>query len=405
VRRAGKQVDVGLIAEALIYYDHVIVEAGSQPIFAEFVEWFVKQKRFDKLISLLEDDVLTIYDRAFHVNPLEHDGVYSIASFQDELEAEPNSFERRYLHHPSVTNVLSFSRQRQQLSRVLRDKVIEVKGSEFNLAKENADKDYADPHRSTLYLQALVDELYPILEWKEPPQVVATVVEIAHERHQLTWNLDFRQIKAALGEELRFHTATPLTAGAVSNVLLWSASKMSCDLYLGKPMSVLVGDKLYESQRRLTKTKGLIEELNVEVEFPDIRSLVNNGTLSVDDILEIRKKAVRFRAWLQQECDRDRNAILAYHFEVAKEAGLLRYGRKALHLFGAIDGIAWAAIAMEAAKARGVDVLTYTAAGAGIAKGLDFLGAIASKIGQDWRPIVFGTWLHDRIEKATRDQN
>ena len=38
------------------------------------------------------------------------------------------------------------------------------------------------------------------------------------------------------------------------------------------------------------------------------------------------------------ESDRDRDAIIAYHHEVAKESGIVKATRKALNLFGVIGG-------------------------------------------------------------------
>ena len=37
---AGKSIDIGLFAEALLYYDCVIVNPTNQPQFAEFIRWF-----------------------------------------------------------------------------------------------------------------------------------------------------------------------------------------------------------------------------------------------------------------------------------------------------------------------------------------------------------------------------
>src|SRR5690606_25376929 len=120
-----------------------------------------------------------------------------------------------------------------------------------------------------------------------------------------------------LGPRLGFHLGMPLTALAICNRLIWSAAQLNLDLYLGSPMATLVGDKLYESQVKALKTENLIHQLNTEVEFPDIRRLVNQRKIGLDSILEIRKKSRKFREWLQQENDRDRNAIIAYHNEVA----------------------------------------------------------------------------------------
>lgn len=203
------------------------------------------------------------------------------------------------------------------------------------------------------------------------------------------------------GKELNFDAGKPLTAGAHSNRLLWSAATMDCDLYLGQPMSVLVGDKLYESEKQLDKTHFVIDELKATVEFPDIRQLVNNRQIGIDEILRIRNKAQRFRNWLQDESGRDRDALIAYHHEVAKEAGYTQVGRKTLNLFGAIGGPVIGAVV-------GTQLPGGPPIGAGIGAGIGgivgYVPSLASKLGANWKPVVFGNWYKSRI-KNVLDRN
>ena len=162
-------------------------------------------------------------------------------------------------------------------------------------------------------------------------------------------------------------------------------------------MANLVGDKLYESQLRNTKIKENIEQLNQEVEFPNIRKLVNDGNLDLQEILRIRKKAKRFRNWLQNESDRDRNAIIAYHNEVAKDAGIVSMGRKTLRMFGILG--------IPIATAFAIKTFPEAALITGsISAGAKYLVDVASKIGENWRPVVFGNWVRDRIEKVLKEE-
>ena len=39
---------------------------------------------------------------------------------------------------------------------------------------------------------------------------------------------------------------------------------------------------------------------------------------------------------------------------------------------------------------------------AGASAGLAFVLDVASKIGEDWKPVVFGNWVRDRIEKVLK---
>ncbi len=150
----------------------------------------------------------------------------------------------------------------------------------------------------------------------------------------------------------------------------------------------------------LHKAQDIIETLKSEVEFPDVRSLVNAGKLSFANVLAIRKKAKRFRDWLQTESERDRNAIIAYHNEAAREGGLVGMGRKALKLFSVIGGAAGGA-AIETAVGGAVGGVV----GATLGGGAGYVIELASQMNAGWKPVVFGNWMEARIaELVTRRQ-
>lgn len=48
----GISIDIGLLAEALIYYDQVIFNVANQTQFASVLEWFIRQNRYDDLLAL-----------------------------------------------------------------------------------------------------------------------------------------------------------------------------------------------------------------------------------------------------------------------------------------------------------------------------------------------------------------
>ncbi|HWP93383.1 MAG TPA: hypothetical protein VNN20_14410 [Thermodesulfobacteriota bacterium] len=60
LRASGKSIDVGLLVEALIYYDRVIVNVGNQPQFAELLNWFIAQKKYNDFLALVNDGVIRI---------------------------------------------------------------------------------------------------------------------------------------------------------------------------------------------------------------------------------------------------------------------------------------------------------------------------------------------------------
>ncbi|HHT9125823.1 MAG TPA: hypothetical protein ACFYD6_08395 [Candidatus Brocadiia bacterium] len=386
------------MAEALVYYDQLLVNVSNQPQFAEFLSWFIKQEKYAVLLSLLNDQTLQVYDYSFVSTAVKKgdSNEFILLNIEDPIQAKPNTFDQRFLCHESINNCLKDVNNRSELDRLLRDKVIEVKASSFGRTIDNAEVDFQNPQRCSAYIQALLDEIYPILGWQKPPNVMAKINQCSG-KHHITFNVDFNQISEALGKNLNFLLGTPLTASIICNRFLWSAANLNCDLYLGRPMGALVGDKLYEVGYRVMKTKDIIEKLIVEVEFPDVRSLVNTGKLNLDDILLFRKKAIRFRKWLQQEGERDRNAIIAYHNEIAKEVGLSSYGRKSLRLFGLLGGPAVGSLIRGA-----IADIPGAVVGSMAGKGCEYLIDLASKLGTGWKPVIFGDWMRDRIEKILK---
>lgn len=247
-----------------------------------------------------------------------------------------------------------------------------------------------------MLLQALVDEVYPVFGLGDLPTITTTIDTIPRA-NRITYDINFDELKRLLGPSLNFHGGTPFTGIVHCIRLIWSAAQEKCDLYLGNPMANLVGDKLYESHLKYTKIEENIGQLNEEVEFPDIRKLVNDGKLDLSEIWRIRRKAKKFREWLQIGSDRDRNAIIAYHNEFDKEAGIISMGRKSLRMFG-ILGIPFATA--FAAQASPDAALIARSSSAGIRCLID----VASKMGENWKPVVFGNWVRNRIEKVLKDQ-
>jgi hypothetical protein len=396
IRREGKSIDIGLMAEALIYYDQLLLNITNQPQFAEFINWFVSQKKYGDLISLFQDETIKLYDYSFATSAIldAANNSYMIMNMQDSIQEQPNTFEQRFLYHQSLNGCFKNSSERKKLYKSLRGKVIEVKAKDFGLSIENARQDYLDPRRNVLLLQALVDEAYPSLGLGIPP-TITTTIEILPGANRTTYNIDFEHLSRLLGAALNFHGGTPLTGIAHCNRLIWSAAQEKCDLYLGNPMANLVGDKLFESHLRNIKLKETIGELNQEVEFPDIRKLVNDGKIGLREILEIRKRAKNFRVWLQSESDRDRNAIIAYHNETAKQLGISTLGRKSLRMFGVLGFT----LAETYLTYTYTDLPTALVAGGASA----FLIDVASKMDEDWKPIVFGNWIRGRIEKVLKE--
>ena len=210
VRAAGRSVDIGLFAEALIYYDRVAVSITTQPEFAEFLRWFIDAGCFDDLLALLRDGTIKIYDYSFATLAVENVGVYSLANVQDGIQAESDTFEQRVLYHQALQKVLPRARQRERLYKAVRGNVIEAKAADFDKAIENAREDLRDPRRTSLIIQAYVDELYRFRKVGRPPEVHASMTEpTLSGTYEVNWNVDFTELTRLAGCDLAFHRGTP----------------------------------------------------------------------------------------------------------------------------------------------------------------------------------------------------
>jgi hypothetical protein len=287
-----------------------------------------------------------------------------------------------------------------------------VKADEIGAsAIENAYQDFLNPERNSLMTQQLVNEIYRIKSLGKPPRIQARIRDLGEGEFDVTWNIPLNRLPAV---EVQTNIAAagtlPLSTAAQANKYLWAADKLKCDLYLARPISVLVGDKLFEAAeaafKSRTRARNVIEELEIKVEFPDLRRYVNLDKIDFDRVLEIRKKAKTFRQWLQSEVARDRDAIIAYHREVARESGFANVARKALKLFGVLGGAAiGATITANSAIGAAAGAAGGAALGAGAGEAVTYLSDLAASVGADWKPVVFGDWYSGKIAKLLKEDS
>lgn len=399
IRRSGSQIDIGLLAEALIYYEGILLEPGNEPQFAELLRWFECQGRLDDFRTLLADKTIRIYHYAFISSAVcyESRDTWDVLNIQDpEQSSNPQSFIAKYFRNRDVCEVLPHARQRERFIKAIQDGLVEVKAGDFGAAIKNALSDFLEPERSAFLLQSLLNEVHPLLGFQRPQQIKARI-EKGKTTHQIIFNVDFDHIGRMLGRELNFHKGTPLTGAVHRNRLLWSAAVNGCDVYLGSPMSALVEQKLNEAGASEQYIRSILGELIGEVEFPDVRTMINRGEIGIDEVLHLRERAKRFRLWLQEEAERDRNALFAYHNEVARESGWIKTGRRSLRLFGAICGSATPAIVGAVVAGVGGAVIGGLAG-----KAAEYISDLVAKIGEGWRPIVFGRWASEYLQNRRK---
>jgi hypothetical protein len=415
----GRSVDSGLLAEALVYYDRVLINVDNPHRFADLISWLVQQGlTVPNIIALVRDGVLGIYDFAFFTSPyvdfVGDEGliIHGLFNGQGPEMVKPNSFSERYLDFEPLRECFENLAQLEQFAAALEGRVIEVKADEIGgSAIQNAYQDFLNPERNSLMTQQLVNEIYRIKSLGKPPRIQAQVQNLGGGKFNVSWNLKLNRLPAVEVESnIKAADTLPLTTAAEANKYLWAADRLKCDLYLARPISALVGDKLFEAAetavKSRTKTRNVIEELEIQVEFPDLRRFVNEDKIDFNRILEIRKKAKKFRGWLQSEGDRDRNAISAYHHEVARETGFSNIGRRALRVFGVLSGAAvGATIVAEPAIGVALGGVAGATVQEGVQEAVKYLFDLSATIGADWRPVVFGNWYSGKIAKLLKDDS
>jgi hypothetical protein len=383
-------VDMGLFCEALIYYDKLYININTPEQLASFTVWFYKYRNEKLLLELIRQGIINIYEYSFISAAVDVKGeYYDILNIKDPHLDQPNSFfERHFEHYPALRNAISDKKFRNEFQAALEGHVIEKKSDHIGAyVTQNASLDYRDADKVALMLQVLVDEIYRLRGHAKAPQIKVGVEDNKNGTVTLHWNININILSEIAGPRFNITPAAPLTAGVISNRFIWSASDLKCDLYLGEPISMLVGNKLFEAAK-VTKIGHVISSLQQEVEFPNIRRLVNNDKVDLRDVLRYRDQGSKFRRWLQEEGERDRNAIIAYHNEVARQTGLSKFAPSALNMFGAIGGSMLGAYAGDSISLAGA-----------VGAGGYFLSSIASQLASEWKPVVFGKWLQEDISR------
>jgi hypothetical protein len=410
----GRAIDTGLLAESLIYYDRILLQVDNPVQFSQLISLLIQQGlTVTNIVALFRDGVFGIFNFTFTTHPYvdfespESIKIHGLYNIEDASMQVPNSFSKRFLEFGPLREVFENAAEFDQFVASLEGRVIEVKPDEIgSSAIDNAYADFLNSDRSALMSQELVNEIYRIKALGKPPKVSVEVNEIEHGQFRVGWNIPLNQLPAVeIETNINAAGTLPLSTAVEGNKYLWVSDRLNCDLYLVRPISAMVGDKLFEAAetalRSRIRTRNVIEELEIQVEFPDLRRQVNLDNIDFPQVLEIRNKAKKFRQWLQSEADRDRNALLAYHREVAKESGFTKVARKTIKLFGVLGGPVVGA-SVGAALGGAAGVAGGAVLGTAASKGVSYLADRAANIGAGWKPVVFGDWYSAKISKLLK---
>lgn len=404
----GRHVDTGLLAESLVYYDRILVNVENPHQFAELIAWLVSHGlALDTITSLFSNGIFQVCDFAFTTNPYtEFQGesvqIRELVHIQDERMAKPNSFSERYLEFEALRKIFNGNAQFESFVTALENRIIEIKADEVGSPPiKNAYSDFLNPRRNALIAQEFVNEIFRIKSLGPAPKIEVSVTSLDDGRSQIAWNIPLHLLPAIDAEtNINAAVTIPLSMAVQVNKYLWVANRQRCDLFLSRPISATVGDKLFEAAANAPnlRIKNVIGELQAKVEFPDLRRYVNAEIIDFNRVLEIRRKAERFRKWLQTEAGREGDVMVAYLNELAKEAGFRNVGRRLLKVFGVLGSAALgSALASDEQLGPSVEIDSETFLEAAAESAATYLSDISSDLGTEWRPVIFGEWYSRKI--------
>lgn len=330
----GRTVDTGLLAEALIFYDRVLVQVDNPHQFADLISWLVQQGLTQAdILRLIREESLQIYNYAFTTNPYVEPSngfIYGLWNIQDQVMIKPNSFAERFLKFEGLRNSFSTLKQYERFCSALDGKIVEVKADDLGSEGViNSWRDFLNPKRNALISRKLIGEMYGIHGQGKTPRVNVTVnpidsgkafdgllgrlsagsrsilvrnpEEVGCGLHEVSWDFDLASLHGLEGPKIVFGATLPLSAAAMANKYVWSAKAMKCDMYLPRSIDSIVGDKLYEANEEISKaqrkTRNLVRRLELKAAFPDIRKYVNADRVDLNEVLRIRRHSQtrRFR--------------------------------------------------------------------------------------------------------------
>ncbi len=447
----GRKADTGIFAEALLYYDSVYVHVDNPEQFTAFISLLIQQGlTYESLNELIEEGTLRFFNTVlvmpfmgYGLGDSQRSIVSGLYAIQEKGMLEPNYFTERFLKfeglQSSFSSLTAFDKKSfDKFCEHSQDTALSFSADDVGKdLVDNALDDFLNTERCRLITKSILTELYRVHRLGKVPNFKVKVREMDgsnyddiannlrtssavvgrhisatdYKIYEVDYSISINNLKSLeekeKGKQIVSFPTFPLSCAGLSNLYIKAAGKLKCDLFLSKPISKVVGNKLYEiSDLEISKSdikiKNIIDKLEAKVEFPDLRRLVNLDVVDFNKVLEIRRKAKRFRDWLQTESERDADAIIAYHSEVAKDSGFANISRKSLKLFGVLFKLGWSVF--TEVKFKELDEVNKEAVKETVGQGIDKVFDYgAKKLGLDWKPVCFGDWYKDEIAQLLKD--
>ena len=369
----GQPFDLGVVAEALVFYGNVRVMASPANL-----EAILRAFTPEGLNELLESDYLKL---AYEVEQL---GIQTVNTNTTGERHAPVGFSAPKLHLQNylpklLMQITGKPGRGRRLARRIARKVEEV---EYNRSiTEEALTDLADTQRVAKVVRTFMRTYVPEYSLDD-----GLIFNVGREGDQLTveTNIDFRKANAC------YHKRTPKSHSTLSPALLlaqvmgvkedlYFASKYESEIAADDVNMMLIKASIEEAFERFISGQHQAK-LFQDFVFDDSRAVaeaIRSGERSFADVLNILPKAKRFHDWLQSQPP-DRDIVKDYFQEVTRTTWIDKLPAKSTRwlLFTA------AGMGIEAVGAGGIGAASGVALSA-----IDAF--VIDKILKGWKPNQF----------------
>jgi len=320
-RSSEEPVDLGFLAECLVFYRHVTVIADSGTF-----KFLVRTCGPDALLELMEMGALEI---------LYFDNGTAVVTVQLSDGGNCNDY----------GNYTSNNIRYPQVSRVLVDELCAPSGKGANRLYRRFEKyvrrteytpeinrevarDFADEKYLTTAADTLLSYLVP--SYQRPTPLKFTPIFIPKFGYRIVTNIDFS------AANVEYHKTVPASHSSLSTAYILAhiadtrrdvrvASTAETDISLSEAQSLVCTCKFAEIVAASNSKIAAIDSFQERIldELPDIAEAVNSGRRSFPEIVPVVRAAGKFKDWLEKTADA--TAVVS---DYAKEVSRLDWADK-----------------------------------------------------------------------------
>ncbi|WP_086445599.1 hypothetical protein [Leptospira venezuelensis] len=350
----GDQIDLGSLAEALLYYGEVRILAKHHVL-----EELIRKIGPDSLIRLLETGIFKL------IYELDMMGIHTNASGTPNALHSPVVF-HALKHEPDVAlpelfhSVTGRSGKGRRLSKKFASLIETVNREPGLIEAFNSDIDNGE------YIKKTVTELISIYapEYTIPRSFIFDIDKRGNE-FKIVTNLDFEELNIIYHQRISPKHSSITDAYIMSHILTARENAMLCakyksDIFIDS-VNMRMLELCFDSIIQRTKHSKKNIETFQDFVFDDsraVREAVNSGKLEFTEVINLVEKSIKFKEWVSERPS-DMELVKEYFKEVTKTSSIDKLPTKiAKWSFFTGAGLAIGATLGSGAIGTGLGVLT-----------------------------------------------